>query len=311
VNIVKPFVIITFILLSFHHSIAQSWAPAEAIWRYNFIGLGGQGYIQITYVKDTVIEGTNCKRLNKRKFQENAFTGTTQSYNIGSIFTYESNGIIFIRYGGTFDTLYNFNAVPDESWNVPGNSPVNTCNTVSKVVVIDTATIQINNISLRRLIVDYRYNNNSSSFLRDTLIERIGSLRQYMLPWDICLGMVDGNEGGELRCYADHVVGEFKHNFFSDCTVLIGIDESKYTSAIRLFPNPVENILFMSFDEAEPSNAIFKVYIYDIFGKLWFITETNDINNVRVNMTEINRGTYFVAVTNEGNIQYRGKILKF
>ena len=48
------------------YGFAQNWAPAEAVWRYNFVTLAGRGYIQFTVGADTLIDNINCKQLNKR-----------------------------------------------------------------------------------------------------------------------------------------------------------------------------------------------------------------------------------------------------
>jgi hypothetical protein len=287
---------------------AQSWAPPEAIWSYNYLGLGGEGYVQITYVKDTVLDAVNCKRLNKRLFQKNAFTGTVQSYNIGSIFTYENNGIVYIRYNGVFDTLYHFNAVPGETWNVPGTSPVNTCNAVTKIEVLDTATVLINNVPLRRLIVHYQYQNNPSAYFKDTLIERIGSLRQYMVPWDICLGMVDGNEGGALRCYTDNVVGEFKHNFYSDCSEIIGMYENISAQEVIVSPNPVSGMLQIIFIRASIEGL--HISLSDAAGKELREIKTHN-TNISIDFSEYPSGIYFLKISGNHAYPLYKKIQKF
>jgi hypothetical protein len=293
---------------SFSMSVAQSWAPAEAIWRYNFVTLGGRGYIQITVAGDTVVDNINCKALNKRLYQINQFTGTAQNYSIGTEFTYENNGVVFIRYKGVFDTLYNFNALPGESWNVPDSSPVSSvCNTISKIVVADTGHITINGAYLKRLMVDYHYKNSGSFLWRDTLIERIGSLSQYMLPWDLCLSTVDGNEGGELRCYEDNLVGEYKHNFYSNCNVIIGIDENEFSKNIRVFPNPAQYLL--NIDISEYLSEILNVIIYNSAGKKVWSSNISE-NYFAIEINDFAAGLYQINIINEKNEKTVKRFLK-
>jgi len=289
-------------------AFAQTWAPDEAIWRYNFVTLGGRGYIKFSVVKDTVVDNINCKELNKRLYQINDFTGTQQNYSIGNEYTYDSNGVVFIWYYGEFDTLYNFNALPGESWNVPGNSPVaNVCNDVSKVQVVDTGHVTINGAYLKQLIVDYYYKNSGSFVVHDTIIERIGTLAQYMLPWDLCLSTVDGNEGGELRCYEDATVGEYKHNFFSDCSVTIGIEENELSRQITIYPVPSDNILNVDFNNLPQDN--YHISITDCLGRT-LIEATGNGTKTSLNITNLSNGVYSIIIGNSHNQLMQRRFVK-
>lgn len=290
---------------------AQSWAPPEAVWYYNFFGLSGQGYVRITYVQDTIINGVSCKQLNKRLYQENTFTGTVQSYNIGSVFTYENNGVVFIRYSGVFDTLYNFNAIPGESWHVPGTSPVSACNAVSRIEVIDTATVFFHQVPLKLLIVHYHYFETGHPFV-DTIIERIGSLRQYMVPWDICLSLADGHEGGELRCYSDNLIGEFKHNFYSPCTAIIGIEEMNETAAhLTVFPNPTANVVYIVSNKHITKEDTFYITLKEVTGRILQSYPASPINTP-VDLANYPPGIYYLHIANRRSGQMICRsILKF
>jgi hypothetical protein len=290
--------------LSMLITTAQNWALSSSEWRYNFSTLSGQGFIEVTVAGDTTINNIVCRKLNKKLFQQNAFTGNTQSYNIGEEYTYEDNGLVYIRYLGLFDTLYNFNALPGTKWDVPGTTPVeNICNTTATITVIDTETISINGNNVKSLIVDYAYKNSGTFLLRDTIIERVGSIRQYISPWDICLSTVDANEGGELRCYNDVEIGEYKHNFYSNCTVVIGV-ESENKNAISLYPNPTMN----SFIIKDETSSVNKICVLDIFGKLLSEKHLETI----IDISDFPDAVYFVETYNKQNkLLGRSKIIKY
>ena len=284
--------------------IAQNWALNSSVWRYNFVNLSGVGYIQINVDNDTIIDGITCKKLNKRLFQRNAFTGTTQNFDIGQEYTYEENGIIYLRHQGSFDTLYNFNALPGESWNVPGTSPVaSVCNATSRVVVIDTSSLNVNGNKLKQLIVDYEYKSSGNFKRRDTIVERMGTLAQYLVPWDVCLSTVDANEGGNFRCYNDSEIGEYKHNFFSNCNVLVSAEE-KLLAMLKVYPNPVTDRLHLGYSE---SATISKVSLRNLHGSVikefLFLPEIIDIK-------ELSQGIYLLEVFSNDGGAYRTKIMK-
>lgn len=277
-------------------SNAQSWVTPGSVWRYNFINLSGQGYIQIAVNGDTTINGINCNRLEKRIFQRNAFTGTTQNFVIGYEYTYDTNGVAMLYYDNAFDTLYNFNAIAGNTWNVPGTSPIQSvCNETSVIEVIAAENITINGVVLKQLIVDYKYRTTGAFIVRDTIIERIGTLRQYMIPWDVCLSTVDGNEGGELRCFNDNEVGEYKHNFFSNCNVLVS-NEDLFAQNIKVFPMPFSEILVFRNDNGIDISA---VAIKDLAGNIIY---TEKHLPEYINTQNFPQGIYFLEVIdNYGN----------
>lgn len=286
-------------------SNAQNWATDGTVWRYNFINLSGLGYIQIAVDGDTTVDGVDCKKLTKRIFQRNSFTGTTQNFVIGNEFTYEANGVVFLRHQGAFDTLYNFNANVGDSWSVPGVSPVQSvCNATSMVEVVSVENVNINGVDLKQLIVDYKYRTTGTFVIRDTIIERIGTLGQYLVPWDLCLSTVDGNEGGELRCFNDNEIGEYKHNFFSNCNVLVSAEE-KLLATLEVFPNPFsEVLLFRNNNEVRISSIILNDFLGRTIFEAEYLPEYLDTQNFP-------SGMYFLNIIDEsGNSSVR-KILKY
>ncbi len=284
--------------------LAQNWALNSSVWRYNFVNLSGIGYVQISVDSDTVVDGIACKKLNKRLFQRNAFTGNTQNFGIGSEYTYEENGIVYLRHQGSFDTLYNFNALLGESWNVPGTSPVpNVCNAASRVLVIDTSSMNVNGNQLKQLIVDYEYKSSGNFKRRDTIVERMGTLAQYLVPWDVCLSAVDANEGGNFRCYNDAEIGEYKHNFFSNCNVLVSAEE-KLLATLKAYPNPVAGKLYLEYSEPV---TISKVSLRNLHGSV--IKEFLFLPEI-IDTKELSQGIYFLEVLGDSGGVYRMKILK-
>ncbi len=289
--------IYTVVLLSVSMiSNAQSWVTPGSVWRYNFINLSGQGYIQIEAAGDTVIEGINCNKLVKRIFQRNAFTGTTQNFVIGNEYTYDTNGVAMLYFDNAFDTLYNFNAIAGETWNVAGVSPIQSvCNETSVIEVIAAENVTINGVVLKQLIVDYKYRTTGTFIIRDTIIERIGTLRQYMIPWDLCLSTVDGNEGGELRCFNDNEIGEYKHNFFSNCNVLVN-NEDWFAQNIKVYPVPFSEVLVFKNDNGIDISA---VAIKDLAGNIVY---TEKYLPEYINTQNFTQGIYFLEVIdNYGN----------
>src|SRR4051812_17090268 len=186
--------------LTSHGLYAQTWSPPGAIWHYNYFNIGFYGYSEIIYTGDTVINSITCKKLD-RSLHIIDYINQFHNYYLGTEYTYEQNGVVFVYFNNHFDTLFNFNASIGESWRLARQPPnANLCDSNSIVTVLDTGTLIINSLPLRYKKVLFNYGN--SWIFPDTIIERIGTTLWYMIPYDRCAA-VDAYQGGFLRCYSD------------------------------------------------------------------------------------------------------------
>ena len=78
-------------------------------------------------------------------------------------------------------------------------------------------------------------------WLNDTIIENIGFLHDYLLPYDQFDGAVDGNEGGPFRCYSDNNFALYKPNYLEVCDYIMGTTELEGSASFQVFPNPVSD----------------------------------------------------------------------
>ena len=94
-------------------------------------------------------------------------------------------------------------------------------------------------------------------------------------------------------------VGAFGMNtpayFCLDNVDIISGIETIYKNDINIFPNPVKDIL--TIENIENS----KIMIYDISGKTVYLKQTNN-NNEKINLSEFNRGVYFITISNNEEI---------
>jgi hypothetical protein len=217
------------VLTLFHQKLyAQSWCNEGATWNYDFQnGSPSVGFVKIKYLGDTLIDSFICQKLSKTRKTYNNLSGEILEFNFGTEITRISNNVVLIKNQTLWDTLYNFNANPGQSWRVttvnqtPG---FDACGNNANISVLDTGHLAINGIGLRYLKVSINLNEINTmppiSEYQDTIFERIGFKKYYLLPIDICYAMIDGNEGGFLRCFSDNNLGLFQPNFISDCNFL-------------------------------------------------------------------------------------------
>ncbi len=281
------------------------WAPESAKWTYN-----GQGqitsYIEIEYVRDTLLLGKQSKVLKKTQFTYRSQTNDVDSSFLGNEITYEDDSVVYFYTYNKFDTLFSFNSLIGDSWKLNCHPNSGICQKNGKVTVKDTGTIVINNLPLRYLAVTYNYDTiigDEPYIVEDTIIERIGSTSLYFLPWDIVNSMLDGNEGSKLRCYSDNKLEVYTNNYGKPCAYLASIKYSNYED-FSLYPNPCSNFLFIK--NINGSNI--SIEIRNIFGSL-IITNEISTKSQPIDISAIPKGVYFITVTTSRVKLFR-KIIK-
>ena len=219
-------------------SFAQNWAPNGAQWHYSYYGFF-PGYVDITYTADTIIDGQASKELTKT-YHGLGWDQSITSETFGYEYTYEANGVVYLRYQNQWDTLYNFNAQVGESWRMAKQPFTNVATQNSRIKILATGNLIINNETRKYLVAEKCDSNNISlGWLNDTIIENIGFLHDYLLPYDQFDGAVDGNEGGPFRCYSDNNFAIYKPNYLEVCDYIMGTTELEGIASFQIFPNPV------------------------------------------------------------------------
>ena len=278
-------------------SFGQNWAPNGAQWHYSYVGFF-PGYVDIAYTADTVIDGQAAKKLTKTYHGLGWGMGITSS-EIGAEYTYEANGVVYLRYQNHWDTLYNFNAQVGESWRMAKQPLIN--NIIppnSRMKVLSTGTMTINNEERNYFVIDRCDSNNMSfGFLQDTLIENIGFMRDYMLPYDQFDGAVDANEGGPLRCYAHSNFATYQPLFTEVCDYIMGINELNASASFQIYPNPVSDQV-----NIPAAYAIeFTAYsIYSTEGKLVQSGQTSE----QIAVAKLPIGNYTLVIQNKTQNRY-------
>ncbi|MFM6947360.1 MAG: T9SS type A sorting domain-containing protein [Flavobacteriales bacterium] len=228
--------LVLFLLFS-GFSLAQNWAPNGAQWHYSYYGFF-PGYVDIAYSGDTLIDGQVTKKLSKT-FHGLGWGMDITSYSIGTEYTYEANGVVYLRYQNQWDTLYNFNAQVGESWRMAKQPFANVAAQNSRLKVIATGTKVINSSTLKYVKVEFVDPQMNPLGFADTIVENIGFIGSYFLPYDLFDGAVDGNEGGPFRCFTAPNFATYKPVYWEVCDYIMGTTELEGIASFQIFPNPV------------------------------------------------------------------------
>ena len=266
---------------------SQSWCDNGANWKYSFFSVFySEGYVEISYVGDTLLNGQLANKLNKHYEVYSYLNSQYESYDFGEEYTYENNGVVYIWYQNDWDTLFNINASVGESWTMAKQPINNACDSNSTLTVTAIGNKIINSTSLKYIVVDFGIPFNFS----DTIVEKIGFIGSYMLPYDYCNGALDANEGGEFRCYEDDNFPNYKPHYTGNCNFIVGLNDISSEQNIQIVPNPASTkIEVIGFDETSV------IYIKDIQGKDW---SANRIGNV-IHIDELPNGVYVLSFQND------------
>jgi hypothetical protein len=275
---------------------AQNWAPTGAQWHYSYYGFF-PAYIDISYTADTLIEGQASKILTKT-YHGLGWNQSITSETFGYEYTYEDNGVVYLRYENQWDTLYNFNAQVGDSWRMARQPLTNVVPPNSRIKILATGILIINNETRKYLVAEKCDSANISlGWFNDTLIENIGFLNDYLLPYDQFDGAVDGNEGGPFRCYTDNNFTTYKPSYTEVCDYIMGTPELTANVSFQVYPNPVSDWIQIPLNYV---NEYMNYSIYSSEGKKVQRGQTAE----QIDVFNLPAGSYTLLIENQTQVRY-------
>jgi len=296
----KKFLFLFLVVLSFDVN-SQNFAPIGTQWHYTYANFSVFGYVEITSVDDTIINGYECKKLSKFRETYDYLSNQYNDEDLGAEFVRSDEDKVYIYRNGLFYTLYDFSAQIDETWDIPYTYDVpEECDTIGTVKVINTGDTIIQGESLRYVVVESL--ENSAWQLYGMIIEKIGPVELYLLPEQTCL--LDFYEGGVFRCFDN---GEFhvETGPYPCRYITLGISELDDKS-LNCYPNPATQIITFELPEVIKSTSLL---IKDITGStIETITINSKQDKLVWNCSKVSKGVYFYQTQINEEV-YRGKIV--
>lgn len=288
---------------------AQNWGADGARWWYDYSNFAFIGYTEIFVNGDTLLDNKNAKIFQKRTNYYHQVTGEYQVFERRSEYMYEQEAVVYLWNGNNFDTLYHFNGNVGDTWRTKGTFNLTV---IAKILEKGNNNLLINGRALKWSKVEYRLDRPGYErfILMDTIVEKIGNLHSYMLPWDYFAGQMDGNEGGYLRCYQDNEIGHVRLSIEDiPCDFVTATDEIEFNNFIQISPNPFTNIIKVAF--TNPLTTALELVIHTVEGReikrLKLPTNTEQLT---IPLNELQQGYYFITLMEEGEVRYATKIVK-
>ncbi|MCF8235523.1 MAG: T9SS type A sorting domain-containing protein [Bacteroidales bacterium] len=268
----------------------ENWCPPGAEWHYSYNDFQVEGYIKISYIADSTLDGQQCKVLEKKKYWYNHEFQTYDTAVLGLEFTYEENDVVYYHRFDQFYILYDFNAETGDQWEVAGWETGTACDSTGMIKVDSIGEMFIGTEIYRKIYTSV-VNDDHWYFTGGGIIDDIGSLG-YMFPEPHYNCVVDIFEGGPLRCYYDDVTGliQLSAEPCDEITEIAYIGSNKET--ITLYPNPANTEINIEISKAVSVN---KIRLLNNKGQLLKVVEPKE-NNTKVDIGDLPEGLYFIRV---------------
>ena len=287
-------------------TFAQDFAPIGAKWYYteSFAFSGDISFLKIESIKDTVVEGKNCKILLKTNF-----LGCSNRPTLSEI-VYSEDSVVYFwdSYFDKFQTLYDFKTKKGDFWSILMKSNPEQVDTI-KVFVDSITSTEIQNKSYKTLYVSYQaeYFNYSQTY-SSTIIYKIGDLKYLFNFFPDWANACDFNFSDGLRCCEDAEFGHYTTGIADSCTYtrkwLSNESIRDNTLKVELFPNPTQGKIKINCYD----NTNYMIFLLDNLGRIIktgsFRKETN------LDISTYPNGMYFILIQDDKGMTNNTKIIK-
>ncbi|NCC74147.1 MAG: T9SS type A sorting domain-containing protein [Sphingobacteriia bacterium] len=264
-------VMVLMVLLSIQNLRSQELVSSHAFvhqgseWYYNYNNFWIEGYVKIGYIGDTIISGQTTHILKKDLFYYDFIREEYEEIDLGAEYICSNDDSVFIYRHNRFYLLFDFSALPGDTWTVPETFETD-CDTTGVVVVVSAGYTLINGKTYR--YIDLQGESNSDWAITGRVVERIGTIENYLLPNpELCV--IDLFEGGPLRCYADDEIGLISTGISVECDYLADIVVLDKEFSAKLYPNPSTTELWLQLPEnILPEQA--QIELFNPTGKLLY-----------------------------------------
>jgi len=268
----------------------QQFAPNSAVWNYTYNwSFFNMGYMKLTVIGDTLIQGKSCKIIQKRNIGHNSQFNTNYNLIDGYEYVYSDTDKVYYYRFNKFFTLYDFGATPGTSWIIACENYLNH-DSLSKIIIDSVDIETINTVNLRTLYL--HTDSGSAGFLGMKMVEKIGCLN-WMFPVNLFIIGPDYPE--PLRCYYDDSLGLIQYILVSCDTLYNGFNEvNHFDYKIKLYPNPVNSISTLEWNGN--NGKTFTLIIYNYLGEKIKIVTTKS-QAIEINKSDFLKGIYFYRLT--------------
>ena len=286
-------------LLTAFPSFSQNWCPPGAIWYYAMPSNNATfstGVVELKYSGDTTINSIVAKII-RGTFIGRFYSTPVVNPHFLTFITYESNNVVYLFNGSSFDTVVNYKASIGDHWQILRQS--NFCDK-AKVTVTDTGHVTINNFSLRKIITVANYTTNAwgdtinggyTCIHTEKLDNNYGPYVNYPLFPILCPPDVGQEHPIYYLCsYKDDNFPIYV-NAGGYCNGITATSEESVTdNKIKIYPNPSQGRVFIEL------NAAGEIMIFDVYGTLVVQVSYPEKGIYTLDLEGLSKGVYYLRV---------------
>ena len=277
-------------------SHAPIWVQPNAVWHYDYWVIGGQGFVKIEHIGDSVIQGKSTMMLGTTDYQFSTDQFGDIVFNGAFVwdtnYVYADGDTVFYFQNNQFQKLFDFSQSTGESYLIGETDGNDMCSTSSY-----TEVTGIGIDGLGYPFISLNSPDTSDLRLYGDYNKRFGG-GQFLLPQRFWCDpqIIPEYYSFEFKCFQDD--GMFYNPSGEDCEYLLthlGLNEANQPN-LNLFPNPAENSIKIQ-SECNSSTII----ITNLNGEI--IVELENITNNDIDISFLSPGIYLLNQTTiDGNI---------
>lgn len=291
------------LLCQINKSLSQDFAPVGAKWYYTekYYMSGDIGYLYAESVKDTIVNGKECRKII------NGIINCAFESGINYVYQEDSIAYFFNKKTDSFQILHNFKAKKGDTWETVFYV-MDELDTL-KATVDSAYTVNINGYELIRQIIKYSRRDENpldNWYYFAEVTERIGD-SYFLFNLYSTSFVCDGNWSEGLRCYEDPEFGFYSTGIAESCTFTyeyVGINNHHSDNEVNIYPNPTPNWIDIECNTKGKSI----VFLLDLYGKC--LRKFEVYGNARLDMTGYSKGFYILKISDTDKNLITRKVIK-
>lgn len=273
----------------------------DAVWNYNYYGAFSKGVTTVSFEQDTLIDNHIFQKyISTAKWTPWSNLYDTISIDLGTIFLHNDafNRVFYKVNDSCVDTLFDFNLSIGDIYYLA--DPFSVEDTM-KVTVLESSS------DLFLQVLKYEI---FGGVLLDTIYNYIGSVDNYINPFDFLYINRDQGEGGKLICfssvdfdtfiYLDEFI--FFNGDYGECEIeeeTTSVNEPNYIAReyFTISPNPSKGYFLI--DILLEKEFFGEVQVYNFNGRKVYDQDVHLIrgrNLIQIDLTYVSKGVYFFKI---------------
>lgn len=274
------------LLLVTYSANSQSFGAIGSTWYFSSYanGLCGKDcqYIKLSSEKDTIIGGEKVHKISRTVYNYNGDTILAEPIYVytawNTVFTWSSLQSKFLK-------TFIFNGEIGDTLAIDFPEPG------IKFVVDTVYDVNVSGTVLKK------YETTSPDGFQFNFMDRVGGV-QWFFPRGIIIPEADG----PIRCYSDNDIEIKFQSIECDYIAHTAVDDVDNDNSIKISPNPTNGFIKI---ESEHLELIEQVLLFDVYGKLIFISKAKNID-----LNDLANGQYILVFEMKSGQKIHKKVIK-